>query len=386
VSTEGGGASALRIVWLYPDLLSTYGDRGNLLILARRARLRGLPVEAVEVRSDQAVPTRADIYLLGGGEDGPQALAAQRLNTDRGLHKAVDRRAVVFCVCAGYQLLGSSFYAKGARHAGLALLDVESDRGPTRAVGELVGEVDAELGLPTLTGFENHGGRTHVGSAARPLARVVAGIGNDGRTEGAWQGSVLGTYSHGPALARNPALADLLLSWATGIEALDPIDDTWADRLRGERLAAVRRGRALAARPGAAPPPSRGAAAAPDVELVGAHALVESTVRPPAPPEAPAKGDDGATVQGSDAGLTATTDKAAEPALTDTAAEPAASADVVDAEPPASTDPADAEPPVAAATPSAAVDPASGADDGGDASARDVAGPAAASVGASPAR
>jgi CobQ-like glutamine amidotransferase family enzyme len=134
VSTDDGAASALRIVWLYPDLLSTYGDRGNLLILTRRARLRGLRVEAIEVRSDQAVPTRADIYLLGGGEDGPQALAAQRLNADRGLHKAVDRRAVVFCVCAGYQLLGSSFYAKGAKHAGLELLDVSSDRGPTRAV------------------------------------------------------------------------------------------------------------------------------------------------------------------------------------------------------------------------------------------------------------
>src|SRR6478752_3424781 len=96
--------SSLRIVWVYPDLLSTYGDRGNMLILARRADLRGLPVEAIEVRSDQPVPDSADIYLLGGGEDGPQALAAQRLNAGRGLHRAVDRRAVVLCVCAGYQL------------------------------------------------------------------------------------------------------------------------------------------------------------------------------------------------------------------------------------------------------------------------------------------
>jgi CobQ-like glutamine amidotransferase family enzyme len=240
VSTEPAGESALRIVWLYPDLLSTYGDRGNLLILARRADLRGLPVEAVEVRSDQPVPTRADIYLLGGGEDGPQALAAQRLNADGGLRRAVDHRAVVFTVCAGYQLMGSSFFAKGEKHAGLGLLDVASDRGPSRAVGELAGEVDPELGLPTLTGFENHGGRTHVGPGAKPLAGVTAGIGNDGRTEGAWSGSVIGTYSHGPALARNPALADLLLAWATGQQRLDPVDDTWPERLRGERLAAVR--------------------------------------------------------------------------------------------------------------------------------------------------
>jgi len=101
----------VRIAWVYPDLLSTYGDRGNLLILARRAELRGLRVQAIEVRSDQSVPEQADIYLLGGGEDGPQALAAQRLNADRGLHRAVERGAAVLAVCAGYQLLGASFFA-----------------------------------------------------------------------------------------------------------------------------------------------------------------------------------------------------------------------------------------------------------------------------------
>src|ERR1051325_1467516 len=98
--------STLRIVWIYPDLLSTYGDRGNLLILARRADLRGLPVECIEVRSDQALPEDGDIYLLGGGEDGPQALAAQRLIADGGLHRATERGAVIFAVCAGYQLIG----------------------------------------------------------------------------------------------------------------------------------------------------------------------------------------------------------------------------------------------------------------------------------------
>jgi lipid II isoglutaminyl synthase (glutamine-hydrolysing) len=237
---RAAGPSALRIVWVYPDLLSTYGDRGNLLILARRAGLRGIPVQTVEVRSDEPVPQSGDIYLLGGGEDGPQALAADRLIADGGLNRAVDARAVVFAVCAGYQLLGSSFFAKGSRYPGLGLLDISSDRGPSRAVGELAGQIDPVLGIPTLTGFENHGGRTHVGPGARPLAQVTVGIGNDGTTEGAYSGSVLGTYSHGPALSRNPALADLLLRWATGTEALPPLDDTWPNRLRGERLAATR--------------------------------------------------------------------------------------------------------------------------------------------------
>jgi lipid II isoglutaminyl synthase (glutamine-hydrolysing) len=233
-------ASALRLVWVYPDLLSTYGDRGNLLILAWRARRRRIAVEAIEVRSDQRLPERADIYLLGGGEDGPQALAAQRLNADQGLHRALARGSVIFAVCAGYQLIGTSFFAKGEQCTGLGLVDLRSDRGPTRAVGELAGVPHASLDLPTITGFENHGGRTHLGASVTPLARVNAGVGNDGTTEGAWQGRVLGTYLHGPALARNPAMADLLLSWATG-SPVGPLDDTWPNRLRAERLAALRR-------------------------------------------------------------------------------------------------------------------------------------------------
>jgi hypothetical protein len=137
--------------------------------------------------------------------------------------------------------MGASFYAKGDRCAGLDLLDVHSDRGATRAVGELAGSVDPRLALPTLTGFENHGGRTRLGEDAHPLAKVTTGIGNDGSTEGAHRGSVLGTYCHGPALSRNPALADLLLRWATGADRLAELDEVWTERLRAERLAALSR-------------------------------------------------------------------------------------------------------------------------------------------------
>lgn len=230
---------SLRVVWVYPDLLSTYGDRGNMLILAWRARMRGMPVETVEVRSDERLPDQGDIYLLGGGEDGPQALAAQRMNLDRGLHRALESGAALLAVCAGYQLVGSSFFAKGEKCAGLDLLDLSSDRGPTRAVGELAGTPAPELGLPPIMGFENHGGRTHLGAGVRPLARVTTGVGNDGASEGVWQGKIVGTYMHGPALARNPAMGDLLLSWATG-STMEPLDDTWPTRLRNERIAAVR--------------------------------------------------------------------------------------------------------------------------------------------------
>jgi lipid II isoglutaminyl synthase (glutamine-hydrolysing) len=233
--------SSLRLVWVYPDLLSTYGDRGNLLVLERRARLRDIGVESVFVNSDQPVPRDGDIYLLGGGEDLPQVLAARRLRADGGLAAAADRGAVVFAVCAGYQLLGHEFGgADGEPTAGLGILDIRSGRGDRRAVGEIVADVDPALGVPVLTGFENHQGVTRRGPDAAPLAQVSVGIGNGDGTEGAYAGRVLGTYSHGPALVRNPGLADLLLGWVVGPMRPMPAErDELALTLRRERLAAV---------------------------------------------------------------------------------------------------------------------------------------------------
>ena len=237
------GEGKLRLVWVYPDLLSTYGDRGNLLVLSRRAELRGIEVEAIEVNSDEPVPSQGDIYLLGGGEDLPQILAAKRLRQDGGLARAANRGAVVFAVCAGYQMIGDSFGGvEGEPVAGLGIMDISSGRGDRRGVGELVADAEPTLSVPRLTGFENHQGVTRIGSAARPLARVSLGVGNGDGTEGAYAGKVLGTYMHGPALARNPGLADLLLSWAVGqLPTLNPDAEEWAGRLRAERLAAVER-------------------------------------------------------------------------------------------------------------------------------------------------
>ena len=231
----------LRLVWVYPDLLSTYGDRGNVLMLERRARLRGLPVETVEVNSDQPVPHDGDIYLMGGGEDLPQTLATRRLLADGGLHAAAANGAVVFAVCAGYQMLGMEFGgADDAPVQGLGLLDIRSGRGERRAVGEIVADVDPGLNVGKLTGFENHQGVTRLGPNARPLARTTLGTGNGDGTEGAYAGRVLGTYLHGPALVRNPGLADLLLFWAEGpLPPLPPEAEELVNRLREERLAAV---------------------------------------------------------------------------------------------------------------------------------------------------
>ncbi len=232
----------MRLVWIYPDLLSTYGDRGNLLVLARRAQLRGIPVQIAQVNSDQRVPADGDIYLLGGGEDLPQILAAKRLRGDGGLSQAVGRGAVVFAVCAGYQIIGTEFGGvDGEPVPGLDLINISSGRGDRRGVGEILADVDPALGVPRLTGFENHQGMTRLGAGVKPLATVITGVGNGYGTEGAYAGHIAGTYLHGPALVRNPGLADMLLGWVTGtpLPPIDPRQEELVTDLRAERLAAV---------------------------------------------------------------------------------------------------------------------------------------------------
>jgi hypothetical protein len=236
----------LRVAVVFPDLLGTYGDGGNGLILARRAEWRGYDVELLQAASDAPVP-EADIYCLGGGEDGPQVRAARTLIEDGTLAARVAAGAVLLAVCAGFQVVGRSFPgATGEVHEGMELLDVETVKGEgPRAVGEVVSDVVGLAGLPALTGFENHGGVTALGEGAGALGRVSAGVGNGDGTEGAVQGRVVGTYLHGPVLARNPALADLLLSWALDDVALEPLDDAAAESLREERLGASRHRRRL---------------------------------------------------------------------------------------------------------------------------------------------
>jgi CobQ-like glutamine amidotransferase family enzyme len=231
----------VTVALVYPAVLGTYGDGGNATVLAQRLRWRGIDAEILPVEIDQPLPERADIYVLGGGEDSAQALAVSRL-AHGSLRRAVDRGATVFAVCAGFQILGETWLdGHGTDSPGLGLLDCRTDRldGP-RAVGELL--VEATLpGVGTLTGYENHGGRTVLGPAAAPFGAVTAGIGNGaGAVDGAIQGNVIATYLHGPALARNPALADEVLRRTVG--DLAPLDDAEERELHDERVRAARSG------------------------------------------------------------------------------------------------------------------------------------------------
>ena len=229
--------SAVTVALLRPALLGTYGDAGNAAVLVQRLRWRGIEATLVPLPNGEAVPAAADICLLGGAEDAAQVVMANDAALVRSLRAAAERGAVILGVCAGMQLLGTSFTSgEGVVTAGFDILDVSTtERLAERATGEVLATPDPSLGINTLTGFENHGGSTRVGAGAEPLGRVTHGVGNghDG-LEGAHHGRVFGTYLHGPVLARNPQFADLLLSLVVG--ELQPLPLLEVDRLREERL------------------------------------------------------------------------------------------------------------------------------------------------------
>jgi CobQ-like glutamine amidotransferase family enzyme len=224
----------LRVAALYPDLLNIYADRGNLLLLERRCAWRGIGFELSGVGLGETLdPDAHDLIYIGGGQDRDQALCARDMvETKReALHAAAGRGAVVFAVCGGYQLLGHGYAMEGERLPGVGLVDLETVRedGP-RLIGNVAIELDDGQ---VLAGFENHGGRTRLGTQARPLGRVLRGHGNDGRSGhegvlGGPHGTVIGTYLHGPLLPKNAHFADWLTAAALGIE-LAPLDDALED-------------------------------------------------------------------------------------------------------------------------------------------------------------
>lgn len=233
---------SLTIGLVLPDVLGTYGDDGNALVLRQRARMRGIEADIHKIHLGDPVPTGLDIYTIGGGEDTAQILAAEHLLEDGGLTKAAAAGRPILAICAGLQVLGTTFRAGGREVKGLELIDATTSSLKTRTIGEVQATPLLDGLTEPLTGFANHMGATSLGADAKPLGNVTFGKGNtdEGQTsyEGAHQGSVICTYMHGPALARNPQLADFLLAQAMGVAAseLAPLDIEAVSQLRSERL------------------------------------------------------------------------------------------------------------------------------------------------------
>lgn len=229
----------LRIVYLYPDALNLYGDGGNVIALERRCAWRGIPVRVDEVRMGESLDlTDADIVMMGGGSDRDQLAVAHELFAQKDKVAAyVEDGGSLLAVCGSYQLLGRSYYMGENRIEGLGVIAAETVRGSDRLIGNVA--VKTDLSSEPFVGFENHGGRTLLDAEATPLGTsVVTGTGNNGDDgfEGIIYKGVIGTYLHGPALPKNPELADWLIAHAlerrgdaqaTALLPLKPLDDAY---------------------------------------------------------------------------------------------------------------------------------------------------------------
>ena len=224
------------IVHLLPELLGTYGDRGNVEILSWRLGAREVPHEVLTIGIGDVIPTLADLYLIGGGEDDAQIAALEILGNENSLQRVLQNGAHLFAVCAGFQILGTQFPASGDRIVqGLGLVGIETVSAKHRSVGELLSRPTVPIEM--LTGFENHGGQTRFLDELQPLGHVVSGIGNGqgSNVDGLVTAQIVATYMHGPAFARNPELADWILSRKIG--PLPPLAAPIFNQLHDERAA-----------------------------------------------------------------------------------------------------------------------------------------------------
>lgn len=224
----------LKICHLYPDVLNLYGDRGNILCMEKRLSWRNISVETVGVPVGQALdPQGYDLYFIGGGQDFEQDVLLRDLSGEKTRHliSAIDEERPVLAICGGFQMLGQYYKGvDGVQCDFTGALDFYTVGTKTRLTGNYMFTWDDKPG-EKIVGFENHSGKTWLGSGVRPMGRVLAGFGNNGEdgTEGVRYKNVYGTYSHGCLLPKNPALCDHILLAALrrkyGEVSLQPLDD-----------------------------------------------------------------------------------------------------------------------------------------------------------------
>lgn len=231
----------LDIVYLYPNQMNTYGDRGNVLALVRRCEWYGYTPIIRHHHADSDPPRAADIVLGGGGQDSAQANIQQDIQKiARWLHKLAAGQTPMLMVCGTYQLFARRFVTQDGRQIqGIGIFDAETFGSSERLIGNV--SVKTDFAGP-LFGFENHSGRTYLGRGQQPLGQVIRGNGNNGKdkTEGARTNNVFGTYLHGPILPNNPAFADLLIHIAAtnkyGLFEGGSLDDSAATLARASAL------------------------------------------------------------------------------------------------------------------------------------------------------
>ncbi|OGH09875.1 MAG: hypothetical protein A2152_02235, partial [Candidatus Levybacteria bacterium RBG_16_35_6] len=238
----------INIVWLYPDLMNTYGDRGNIITFMKRCKQRGIDCKLTELNAgfDEENLLDADFILMGGAQDRQQKIVSEDLfKKEKTLKKVINLNTPGLFICGAYQFLGKYYKeADGSTIKGLGIMDLFTEN-PGQNVKRLIGNIAVKSNVlqNSLIGFENHGGRTYLGKNTLPFAKVIVGFGNNGsdKTEGAIIKNIFGTYLHGPILPKNPQFTDFLISLSYEVKfnkklTLKPLDDR-IENLAREQIA-----------------------------------------------------------------------------------------------------------------------------------------------------
>lgn len=232
----------LTIGWLYPRLMNTYGDKGNIDCLVKRCHWRGIEASIINLDLDEWQKTdEINFLFMGGAQDQQQTIVASDLENDQDekkniLIKLINKGISGLFICGAFQFLGKYYQLPdGKRIPGLGLFDIYTesfDNSKKRLIGNIAVEVNLNGKKETVVGFENHGGRTYLNKEVKPFGKVLAGYGNNDRAneEGAIYKKAIGTYLHGPILPKNPVLADSLIKSALEFSyqkeiKLDRLDD-----------------------------------------------------------------------------------------------------------------------------------------------------------------
>ena len=225
----------LKICYLYPDVLNLYGDGGNIICLKRRLEWRGIESEVTRAGiGDNVSLNDYDLMFIGGGQDFEQEVLLEDLHRGKAaeIKAAIEDGKTFLTICGGYQMLGNYYQTHdGVRCDFIGALDLYTVGSKTRMIGNYKYRCTEECGGSIVVGFENHSGKTYLGSSVAPLGTMISGYGNNGEdgTEGARYKNVFGTYSHGPVLPKNPELCDYILQTALnrkyGNAVLEPLED-----------------------------------------------------------------------------------------------------------------------------------------------------------------
>ena len=227
----------LKICHLYPDILNLYGDQGNIICMKKRLEWRNIECSVTEVSIvESAKFTDFDIFFIGGGQDFEQEILLGDLAGGKAdeIKAAVADGKTFLTICGGYQMLGSYYKTwDGQMCDFIGAIDYYTVGAKDRMIGNFMYKCGAESGGSTVVGFENHSGKTFLGSGVSPLGTILSGYGNNGedKTEGVRYNNVFGTYSHGPVLPKNPQLTDFILKTALSQKYtsfdFEPLDDTF---------------------------------------------------------------------------------------------------------------------------------------------------------------